>query len=67
MVHLPTATCFEHVCLEAFLLVSPSEESPFRNRRGEIFLAPPPVVLDDDEPQDEPMWSTQEVTGGVPA
>ncbi|CAJ1333009.1 unnamed protein product [Effrenium voratum] len=27
-----------------------------RHPAGEIFLAPPPVVLDDDEPQDEPMW-----------
>eukprot|EP00913_Durusdinium_trenchii_P003188 g2948.t1 len=27
-----------------------------RHPAGEIFLAPPPVVLDDDESQDERMW-----------
>ena len=26
---------------------------------GEIFLAPPPVVLEDDEFQEEPMYATQ--------
>jgi len=27
-----------------------------RHPAGDIFLAPQPVVLDDDEPRDEPMW-----------
>lgn len=27
--------------------------------KGEIFLAPPPVVLEDDEFQEEPMYGTQ--------
>eukprot|EP00931_Biecheleriopsis_adriatica_P102661 TRINITY_DN77601_c0_g1_i1.p1 TRINITY_DN77601_c0_g1~~TRINITY_DN77601_c0_g1_i1.p1 ORF type:complete len:516 (+),score=129.70 TRINITY_DN77601_c0_g1_i1:95-1642(+) len=27
-----------------------------RHPAGDVFLAPPPVVLEDDEPRDEPMW-----------
>jgi len=30
-----------------------------RMHKGEIFLAPPPVVLEDDEFQEEPMYGTQ--------